>query len=66
MAPRRWSIARRLFALQLLFVIVGVAVGGLWSWRSARADLESSAAEKSTAVAVSVARNPFVDRKSVV
>ncbi|MDR6571613.1 sensor histidine kinase regulating citrate/malate metabolism [Curtobacterium sp. 320] len=60
MAPRRWSIARRLFALQLLFVVVGVAVGGLWSWRSARADLESSAAEKSTAVAVSVARNPFV------
>ncbi|MDP4333451.1 ATP-binding protein [Curtobacterium sp. A7_M15] len=60
MAPRRWSIARRLFALQLLFVVVGVAVGGLWSWRSARADLESTAAEKSTAVAVSVARNPFV------
>lgn len=60
MAPRRWSIARRLFALQLLFVVVGVAVGGVWSWRSARNDLETSAAEKSTAVAVSVARNPFV------
>ncbi|KTR53569.1 sensor histidine kinase [Curtobacterium oceanosedimentum] len=60
MVPRRWSIAARLFALQLLFVVVGVAVGGAWSWASARADLESDAAEKSTAVAVSIARNPFV------
>ncbi|MDK8172472.1 ATP-binding protein [Curtobacterium citreum] len=60
MAPRRWSIARRLFALQLLFVVVGVAVGGAWSWASARADLQSDAAEKSTALAVSIARNPFV------
>lgn len=60
MAPRRWSIARRLFALQLLFVVVGVAVGGAWSWASARADLQADAAEKSTALAVSIARNPFV------
>lgn len=60
MASRRWSIARRLFALQLLFVVVGVAVGGAWSWRSARADLESDAAARSTAIAVSIARNPFV------
>ncbi len=60
MAPRRWSIARRLFALQLLFVVVGVAVGGVWSWASARADLQADAAEKSTALAVSIARNPFV------
>lgn len=60
MARRRWSIARRLFALQLLFVVVGAAVGGVWSWQSARHDLEATAAEKSTAVAVSVARNPFV------
>ncbi|MBP1301184.1 ATP-binding protein [Curtobacterium sp. 1310] len=60
MVPRRWSIAARLFALQLLFVVVGVAVGGVWSWTSARADLEADAAEKSTAVAVSIARNPFV------
>ncbi|MGL3198261.1 MULTISPECIES: ATP-binding protein [Curtobacterium] len=60
MAPRRWSIAQRLFALQLLFVVVGVAIGGAWSWASARADLEHDAAEKCTAVAVSVARNPFV------
>lgn len=60
MVPRRWSIAARLFALQLLFVVVGVAVGGAWSWASARADLEADAAEKSTAVAVSIARNPFV------
>lgn len=60
MAPRRWSIARRLFALQLLFVVVGVAVGGAWSWSSARADLEERAADRSTAVAVSIARNPFV------
>lgn len=60
MAPRRWSIATRLFALQLVFVVVGVVVGGAWSWASARADLETDAAEKSTAVAVSIARNPFV------
>ncbi|MFJ3028370.1 ATP-binding protein [Curtobacterium sp. NPDC087080] len=60
MVPRRWSIAARLFALQLLFVVVGVAVGGAWSWASARGDLEADAAEKSTAVAVSIARNPFV------
>lgn len=60
MVPRRWSIAARLFALQLLFVVVGVAVGGVWSWSSARADVEADAAEKSTAVAVSIARNPFV------
>lgn len=60
MVPRRWSIAKRLFALQLLFVVVGVAVGGVWSWASARADLEADAAAESTAVAVSIARNPFV------
>ncbi|GGK97026.1 histidine kinase [Curtobacterium luteum] len=60
MAPRRWSIATRLFALQLVFVVVVVVVGGAWSWASARADLETDAAEKSTAVAVSIARNPFV------
>ncbi|MFS0729453.1 ATP-binding protein [Curtobacterium sp. 1P10AnD] len=60
MAPRRWSIATRLFALQLVFVVVGVVVGGAWSWASARADLEADAAEKSEAVAVSIARNPFV------
>lgn len=60
MAPRRWSIATRLFALQLVFVVVGVVVGGAWSWSSARADLETDAAEKSEALAVSIARNPFV------
>ncbi|WP_439690189.1 sensor histidine kinase [Curtobacterium sp. SP.BCp] len=60
MAPKRWSIATRLFALQLVFVVVGVVVGGAWSWSSARADLETDAAEKSEAVAVSIARNPFV------
>ncbi|KTR10722.1 sensor histidine kinase [Curtobacterium luteum] len=60
MAPRRWSIATRLFALQLVFVVVGVAVGGAWSWASARSDLETDAAEKSEALAVSIARNPFV------
>lgn len=60
MAVRRWSIARRLFALQLLFVVVGVAVGGAWSWSSARADVEADAGDRSTAVAVSIARNPFV------
>jgi len=57
---RRWSIARRLFVLQLLFVVVGVAVGGAWSWASARADLEADAGAESTAVAVAIARNPFV------
>ncbi|WP_420368733.1 ATP-binding protein [Curtobacterium sp. L1-20] len=60
MAPRRWSIAQRLFALQLLFVVVGVAVGSVWSWTAARQELAASAAEKSTAVAVTIARNPFV------
>lgn len=60
MAPRRWSIARRLFALQLLFVVAGVAVGSAWSWVSARADLEADAAARSRDVAVSIARNPFV------
>lgn len=60
MAPRRWSIATRLFALQLVFVVVGVVVGGVWSWASARADLEADAAARSEAVVVSIARNPFV------
>ncbi|WP_447653812.1 ATP-binding protein [Microbacterium sp. M1A1_1b] len=60
MAPRRWSIAMRLFALQLLFVVVGVVVGGAWSWHSARADLEADAADRSTVIAVAIARNPFV------
>jgi sensor histidine kinase regulating citrate/malate metabolism len=59
-APRRWSIAQRLFALQLLFVVVGVAVGSVWSWTAARQELAAAAAEKSTAVAVTIARNPFV------
>jgi two-component system CitB family sensor kinase len=59
-APRRWSIARRLFALQLLFVVAGVAVGSVWSWASAGAELDAAAADKSRAIAVTIARNPFV------
>lgn len=60
MVPRRWSIAKRLFALQLVVVVVGVVVGSIWSWASARADLEAAAAAESRAVAVTIARNPFV------
>ncbi|MFJ3381531.1 ATP-binding protein [Curtobacterium sp. NPDC090217] len=56
----RWSIARRLFTLQLLFVVVGVGVGSVWAWASARSELEAAAAHQSSVIAVTIARNPFV------
>jgi two-component system CitB family sensor kinase len=57
---RTWSISTRLFALQLVFItaLAGIATG--WLVANARSDVESEAAARCTAVASSIAANPFV------
>ncbi|WP_209561478.1 ATP-binding protein [Frigoribacterium sp. PvP032] len=57
---RRASIATRLFALQVVGVVVLALVAGAWQWTSARADTERAAATRCTALATSIADNPFV------
>jgi two-component system CitB family sensor kinase len=58
--PRRWSISARLFALQVAFILLigAVAVAALALDTRARVDAE--AATRSTLVATSIAKNPFV------
>lgn len=57
---RGWSIAAKLFALQLA-VIVGLAVIAVaLIWADARADVERDAAVKSMAIAQTIANDPFV------
>ncbi|RXZ85711.1 sensor histidine kinase [Agromyces atrinae] len=57
---RGWSIAAKLFALQLI-VIVGLAtVAVVAIWTDARADVERNAAARSLAVAQTIALDPFV------
>ncbi|WP_423923882.1 sensor histidine kinase [Frigoribacterium sp. 2-23] len=62
--PRRrrrpWTIATRLFVVQLVFVVLVGAVATAWTVRSARADADRSAARACLALATSIADNPFV------
>ena len=57
---RRASIATRLLALQVVGVVVLALVAGTWQWTSARAETERAAAARCTALATSIADNPFV------
>ncbi|TWX37012.1 PAS domain-containing protein [Frigoribacterium sp. ACAM 257] len=57
---RRASIATRLFALQVVGVVVLALAAGAWQWTSARSDTERAAAARCTALATSIADNPFV------
>ncbi|RFA08004.1 hypothetical protein B7R54_01300 [Subtercola boreus] len=57
---RRWSISRRLFALQFVFILLLTAAALAWLWNDARGIVETSAADHSVSVATSIADNPFV------
>jgi sensor histidine kinase regulating citrate/malate metabolism len=57
---RRWSIAAKLFALQLVVILGLTAAAVLLSWADARADVERDAAARSLAVAETLAQDPFV------
>ncbi|WP_066041721.1 sensor histidine kinase [Herbiconiux solani] len=57
---RRWSIAAKLFALQFIVVVALTATAVAISWADARADVERDAAERSLAVAETLAQDPFV------
>ncbi|WP_448810498.1 ATP-binding protein [Agromyces bauzanensis] len=57
---RSWSIAAKLFALQLAMIVALAAIAVAWIWADARADVEHDAAAKSMAVAETMAADPFV------
>ncbi|RFA16803.1 hypothetical protein B7R21_01440 [Subtercola boreus] len=57
---RRWSISRRLFALQFVFILLLTAAALAWLWNDARGIVETSATDHSLSVATSIADNPFV------
>lgn len=57
---RSWSIAAKLFALQLALIVVLAVLAVAWVWADARADVERDAAAKSMSVAATLARDPFV------
>lgn len=56
-----WSIAAKLFALQLVLIAVLAAIAVVWVWADARADVERDAAAKSMSVAATLAADPFVE-----
>jgi two-component system CitB family sensor kinase len=56
----RWSIATRLFVLQLTFVAALMAAVVCWVWVDVSAAVEQDAASRSLSIARSVAVNPFV------
>jgi len=56
----RWSIAARLFALQVVVIVLIAALATVWTIRSARTDADSSAARACLALATGIADNPFV------
>jgi two-component system CitB family sensor kinase len=58
---RDWSIAARLFALQLVVIVSLAVIAVVWIWTDARADVERDAAAKVLAVAETIAVDPFVD-----
>lgn len=55
-----WSIATKLFVLQLVMIVALAAIAVVWIWADARADVERDAAAKSMAVAETLASDPFV------
>jgi two-component system CitB family sensor kinase len=57
---RGWSIAARLFALQVIFIALLTGAATIWLSTDARTDVERDAAARSMVVATSVAVNPFV------
>ncbi|MGW4931084.1 sensor histidine kinase [Agromyces sp. NPDC004153] len=57
---RGWSIATKLFVLQLVMIVALATIAVLWIWADARADVERDAAAKSMAVAETLASDPFV------
>ncbi|WP_308209005.1 sensor histidine kinase [Agromyces flavus] len=57
---RGWSIAAKLFALQLAVIVVLAVIAVALIWADARADVERDAAAKSMAVAQTIANDPFV------
>jgi two-component system CitB family sensor kinase len=57
---RGWSIAARLFALQVIFIALLTGAATIWLSTDARSDVERDAAARSMVVATSVAVNPFV------
>jgi sensor histidine kinase regulating citrate/malate metabolism len=57
---RGWSIAAKLFALQLVMIVALATIAVIWIWADARADVERDAAAKSLAVAETLAVDPFV------
>jgi len=59
---RRWSIATRLFALQFIVILVLTAGAVVLIWADARADVDRDAADRSLAVAETIAHDPFVER----
>lgn len=57
---RGWSIAAKLFALQLVAIVLLAVIAVAWIWTDARADVERDAAAKGLAVAETIAADPFV------
>jgi sensor histidine kinase regulating citrate/malate metabolism len=57
---RSWSIAGKLFALQLVVIVTLAVIAVAWIWADARADVEHDAAAKTLAVAETIAVDPFV------
>ena len=57
---RGWSIAARLFVLQVAFITLLTIVATVWLFADARSDVDAEAASKSMTVATSIADNPFV------
>jgi two-component system CitB family sensor kinase len=57
---RGWSIAARLFVLQVAFIAVLTTVATIWLFADARSDVDADAASRSMIVATSIAANPFV------
>ncbi|MDQ0575874.1 ATP-binding protein [Agromyces albus] len=58
---RDWSIAAKLFALQLVMIVALATLAVVWIWADARTDVERDAAAKSLAVAETLAADPFVE-----
>jgi two-component system CitB family sensor kinase len=57
---RGWSIAARLFAVQVAFIVVLTTAATAWLLVDARADVDAEATAKTMTVATAIASNPFV------
>jgi len=60
MNPRTWSLARQLFALQVVVVAVVVMAGGVAAYLQARQSSADSTSTRVLAVARSVAASPLI------